>query len=152
MKVVIDTNILITGNLGPHSYARKILQAVIEKKIQAYISTKIKKEYQLKVRELIVDQKYLRLLDQYLQTCEMVQPTVSLAIIQEDQEDNKFLEVAQTVKADYLVTADNHLLSLDQYQQTQIVKPEIFLDKLNDYLDSTGQQRWLAWAKNLFRT
>lgn len=152
MKVVIDTNILIRGDLGPYAAAVKILQAVIDKKIQAYISPPIKKEYQLKVKELLNDQKYIELLDQYLETCELMIPQERLGIIKEDPEDNKFLDLAYAVKADFLISEDHHLLDLGEYLGIEIIKPQDFINKLTDHLDQDGQGQWQSWIKDLLQT
>lgn len=44
-----------------------------------------------------------------------------------DPDDNKFLAAVYEAKADYLVSLDNHLLSLKYYHGTQIQKPDLFL-------------------------
>ena len=44
-----------------------------------------------------------------------------------DPDDNKFLDLASTGKADYLMTGDQDLLSLDVYQNIRIIQPALFL-------------------------
>ena len=44
-----------------------------------------------------------------------------------DIDDNKFLDLASTGEADYLITGDQDLLSLDVYQNTRIIQPALFL-------------------------
>jgi putative PIN family toxin of toxin-antitoxin system len=44
-----------------------------------------------------------------------------------DPDDNMFLAAAYEAKADYLVSLDNHLLSLKFYHGTQILTPNLFL-------------------------
>ncbi|WP_013324179.1 putative toxin-antitoxin system toxin component, PIN family [Gloeothece verrucosa] len=44
-----------------------------------------------------------------------------------DPKDNIFLAAAYESKADYLVSLDNHLLSLKFYHRTQILIPSLFL-------------------------
>ena len=44
-----------------------------------------------------------------------------------DPDDNMFLAAAYEAKADYLVSLDNHLLSLKFYHGTQILTPGLFL-------------------------
>ncbi|WP_199245962.1 putative toxin-antitoxin system toxin component, PIN family [[Phormidium] sp. ETS-05] len=51
-----------------------------------------------------------------------------------DPDDNKFLAAAYEAKADYLVSLDNHLLSLKYYHGTQIVTPALFLRSLQENL------------------
>lgn len=49
-----------------------------------------------------------------------------------DPDDNKFLAAAYEAKADYLVSVDNHLLSLKYYHGTQILSPALFLRALSE--------------------
>jgi uncharacterized protein len=48
-----------------------------------------------------------------------------------DPNDNMFLASAYESKANYLVSLDNHLLSLKFYHGTQILTPTLFLRILN---------------------
>jgi len=55
-----------------------------------------------------------------------------LAFSEVDPDDNKFLAAAYEVKADYLVSVDNDLLSLKYYHGTQILTPVLFLGALRE--------------------
>ena len=52
----------------------------------------------------------------------LVVPEDRLEVIKVDLSDNMFLECAQEVKADYLVSGDEHLLKLKEFKSTRIVK------------------------------
>ncbi len=56
-----------------------------------------------------------------------VRPTQKVFMVEEDPEDNKFLECALEGKADYLITSDRHLLELGEFAVTKICKPTQFL-------------------------
>jgi putative PIN family toxin of toxin-antitoxin system len=43
-----------------------------------------------------------------------------------DPADNKFLELAKAVQADYLITGDKDLLAIEKFETTTIVKPSEF--------------------------
>ena len=47
-----------------------------------------------------------------------------------DPDDNKFLAAVFEIKADYLLSLDNHLLSIKYYHGTQILTPRLFLDAI----------------------
>lgn len=47
-----------------------------------------------------------------------------------DPNDNMFLAASYESKSDYLVSLDNHLLSLKYYHGTQILTPSLFLKVL----------------------
>lgn len=49
-----------------------------------------------------------------------------LHVIAQDPSDNKFLELAKTAKADYILSGDRHLLELKAFQGTEIITPAYF--------------------------
>jgi predicted nucleic acid-binding protein len=51
--------------------------------------------------------------------------------IKADPTDNKFLACALEAKADYIVSGDNHLLSLKHFHGIQIVDAKTFIKKSN---------------------
>ncbi|MGD1807556.1 putative toxin-antitoxin system toxin component, PIN family [Dapis sp. BLCC M126] len=46
-----------------------------------------------------------------------------------DADDNKFLELAFSGNASYLITGDKDLLVLENYHQTEILNPADFISK-----------------------
>lgn len=50
-------------------------------------------------------------------------PTVKLEIIN-DLDDNKLLELAETCKADFLITGNTKDFTLQTYKETKIVTPK----------------------------
>ena len=56
-----------------------------------------------------------------------VSPKQPLYVIQHDEPDNRILECAQEAKSDYIISADNDLLRLQQFGKARIVKVADFL-------------------------
>ena len=54
--------------------------------------------------------------------------------VSRDRKDDKFLATAKAAKADYLVSEDWDLLDLKEYEDTQIVNAETFLQILEEKL------------------
>ena len=52
--------------------------------------------------------------------------------IVDDPTDNKFLACALEIKADYIVSGDNHLLSLKHFHGIQIVDAASFIRKVTE--------------------
>ena len=50
--------------------------------------------------------------------------------ITEDPSDNKFLACALEAEADYIVSGDNHLLTLKHFHGIQIVDAKTFVEKI----------------------
>jgi putative PIN family toxin of toxin-antitoxin system len=50
-----------------------------------------------------------------------------LIVVQDDPDDNKFIECALEGKADYIVSGDTHLLNLKEYEGMKIINASEFL-------------------------
>ncbi len=61
----------------------------------------------------------------------MVEPKLTLYVINEDVEDNKILECALAAKADIIVSGDKHLLKLGKFRKTRILTPREFFGSLS---------------------
>ena len=59
---------------------------------------------------------------------ELVLPPKEISEIKVDPADNRVLECAAEARADYVVSADSHLLDLGEYASIRIVSPYEFLD------------------------
>ena len=60
----------------------------------------------------------------------LVRPKKEHCIIQEDLADNRILDIAAECHAEFIITGDNHLLKLGRFQETLILTPAQFLEKL----------------------
>lgn len=61
-------------------------------------------------------------------TALVVKPDMTLAIIEDDPDDDRVLECAITGKADYIVSGDRHLLKLGSYEGIPIMTVRQFMD------------------------
>ena len=75
---------------------------------------------------------------QLRQFTEMVQPVETLQVIIADPSDNRILECAMAAGSQYLITGDNHLLRLQQYGETRIVKLTEFMEILQSESGAPG--------------
>lgn len=57
----------------------------------------------------------------------MVEPSEKLSIVKDDSDDNKILECAKTGKVDFIVSNDNHLLKLKNFENIPIITPQEFI-------------------------
>ena len=58
----------------------------------------------------------------------VVKPTVILAVIKDDPDDNRVLECAAAGEANYIVSGDRHLLQLRSYEGIPILTVRQFMD------------------------
>ena len=143
LKVVIDTNALIDGSSDDYNYANRIIDLVIAGQITAYGNHATLRENKFLVQKKITEPGYLKKLEYFFEVVKHVDTIEQLAVV-EDPEDNKILESAVACRADYLITSDRHLLKLEKFQGTKIVRPEEFW---NNYEDNT-HSGWQKWLKN----
>ena len=134
MKIVLDTNILISGTFWTGSSFR-ILQLIQEKKIVLILSKEILEEYEYIIQSEEILQKEVYQEERksatmkLIQLAKIVNPQTSVQIIKDDPSDNKFIEAAIEGKAEYIITKDKHILNIKKYQNIKIITPEEFLEK-----------------------
>ncbi len=130
MKVVIDTNVFISGVFfsGP---PYQILKAWSDGKVQLVVSEKIFEEY-VRVGE-ILSQKFPRI--QLVPILELLTVGANFVIAEDlpepvcaDSDEDKILECALAGKAKILVSGDKHLLNVSGYRGLEIVTPRQFVD------------------------
>ena len=132
MKIVIDTNIVISGTFFG-GFPRKILEAVVRDKVEAYANTKIIKEYLDIVKEMITDKGGnldVNTLSPFIDKLNVVK-SVSKIKISRDKDDDKFIECAIDSNALYVVSGDKDLLDIVEYRNISIITAKDFY---NQYL------------------
>ena len=130
MRIVVDTNVLISGVFFG-GFPRKLLSAVVEGKITSCASTEIVNEYQEVVEEMICrKQGHLNtnILNPLIQSMEMIEPMSNVEICR-DPDDDKFINCARDGKAFYIVSGDKDLLDLQQFEDIRIVTARQFYEK-----------------------
>ncbi len=135
MKVVLDTNVLISGTFWTGE-AFKLMQFIEHKKFECFISKEIFQEYLgvLHSDEIVEKADAQNLAVKYasikvLEMCTLVNPVRKLNVVLEDSEDNKIIECAVQAKADYVISYDWDLLKLKEFEGIQIVLPKTFLQQ-----------------------
>ena len=108
LRLVIDTNILISAAIKPAGLQRTVLLLAITRPARLYVSRPMLEEYsevlgrpELRIRKGL-RQLLLQLIKNHSYT---VVPTRRLDVTS-DLDDNLFLECADAARADYLVTGN----------------------------------------------
>lgn len=143
MKVVLDTNVLISAFKDEYSYQKQIIDEIISGRIEAYANHQTLRENKLILNKLIEDLNYKRELEQFFAQVNSVQNRRQITIVS-DPEDNKILESAVEAEADYLITEDKVLLELSPFQGIRIVEPIVFW---KNYEEDQGNDAWAKWIK-----
>ena len=61
---------------------------------------------------------------------EFVDPDEEITAVEDDPDDDKFLEASVAENVDYIVSGDRHLLDLDSFRGIDIVEPRAFYERL----------------------
>ena len=130
MRIVIDTNVVISGAFFG-GYPRKVIESVGKSGIYACASTEIVEEYEEIVDEMILrKQGNLRrdLLAPFIAGLNIIEPQTKVEVCR-DPDDDKFLGCAIDAKALYIVSGDNDLLDIGQYEDIEIITAADFCKK-----------------------
>lgn len=129
-RVVIDTNVFVSAALRPGSIADlAIIEAASSDTVLASRATLDELEDVLqrpkfnKTRILYLRLEFLRL---YLSRFETVIVSKSVTDCR-DPDDNKFLELALSGNADFIITGDDDLLNLHPWRGIAILSPADYL-------------------------
>jgi putative PIN family toxin of toxin-antitoxin system len=126
MKIVLDTNVLISGIFW-NGLPRKVVSLWAKNKIQLLITKQIFNEFiriskKIDNKGIATNKWAVRIIKNSI-----IVPDKELTTICRDPEDNKFLNCALVGNADYVISGDNDLLILKAVGSTKIVSPAQFL-------------------------
>ena len=126
MKVVLDTNVLISAFLFKGFAALVYDHCEINETV--YISPWILQEFSdnLFYKFEVEEGKIRKFERKILFGGYNITPQAPLPDISEDKDDNNILQLADHVDAEFLITGDKGLLSLESYKDTSIVSPRYF--------------------------
>ena len=131
MRVVLDTNILVSRALSPYGLAARILKRLNEGDFEITTTADILAEYwtalhyeSVQRRSGLSDEEIEEILDPFAE--EETEPA-AIDPICRDPKDDQFLAAAVGGEADYIVTCDDDLLTLGSYQGIMIMSPGTFL-------------------------
>ena len=134
IRAVVDTSTIISA-VGWSGNPQEIMDKCLDKGFKLITSPEILEE----VREVLFRPKFafidsdkknefLLLLSQLV---EIVIPEHKIDICR-DKDDNKFIGVALTAKANIIVSSDEDLLILKEYKDIKILSPSEFLKLLKE--------------------
>ncbi|HLB59966.1 MAG TPA: putative toxin-antitoxin system toxin component, PIN family [Bdellovibrionota bacterium] len=130
MKLVIDTNVLIAA-FATHGLCESVFEIAVsqhEMFISDHILGEIRKALQLKLK---VPEKFIEETIDYLKEyCLLETPLEIPQDVCRDKNDLHILGLATKVEADFIITGDQDLLTLEKFGQTRIVSPRNFWEEL----------------------
>nr|NQU93851.1 putative toxin-antitoxin system toxin component, PIN family [Bacteroidota bacterium] len=137
-KLIIDTNILVSA-LIQKSYPYLIVRdCVLNSKVQICISEPIFKEYM----EVFERPKFAKYPDFVGKAREMLleiadratkyETRIKIELIS-DADDNRFLELAHTCQADFLITGNLKHFTMKQFHKTRIISPKEYWENYKPF-------------------
>ena len=137
MRIVLDTNVLVSAILSPRSASAQIIRLVLDDALNLAVSRDILDEAYRVVRY----PKLVRLMKKHGVTPEEVESVIerlsaiaivtpgglTLDVIQDDPCDNKILACAVEGEADFIISGDRHLNDFKEFRGITIVNPSTFL-------------------------
>ena len=148
MKIILDTNVIIDATQDNFSYTWKIVNLVLKGKVEAFGVDKIIKEYRLIIKKNIKNEKDKISLENFIARVRVVNTHKKINLIEDDPEDNKFLECADEARVDYIISSDQHLLNLEKFQNTEILSPKDFWLRYKNEKPSADDE-WKEVFKNI---
>jgi uncharacterized protein len=139
MRAVLDTNVIVSAVLTQGSPPDQVIQVLRQGAFELITS-----EILLAELERVLRRPYFRdrlgwtdleistFISGIEQEALVVSPTVQLNVVLIDIDDNRVLEAAIAGQADYIVSGDRDLLTLDSYKGIEIVTPATFISILRE--------------------
>ncbi len=136
MRVVLDTNVIISRYLTPHGRVARIIDLWEANAFDLIVSVAVLSEYDRVLHyprhrrvHRLTDDQLVDIADAFQEFSVLVVPPATPAVVEEDPDDDHFLAAADAGAVDCLVTGDPHLLGLGEYKNIPVLRPAEFLDR-----------------------
>ena len=134
IKVVLDTNVVVSAYLVPTGKPAEILSLARKGKLHIFLSLEIVDE----IKQTLLSPKLRKIhkntteqislfIGAFSKAATVTQGTKLVDFIKDDPDDNKILACALEGRVDYIVSGDHHLTDLKSFQSISIVNPHMFL-------------------------
>lgn len=133
MRIVLDTNVLVSGLISPSGAPAQIQAAWRRGDFELVTSAPLLDELaevlsypRIRNRLGWTGEELFEFIEFFRATAIVTSPSESLELAR-DPDDGRVLEAAQASHADYVVTGDNDLLDLRTFVGIPILTPAVFL-------------------------
>lgn len=135
LRLVLDTNIVVSAALKPEGLQRTVVLLAMTKPARWYVSEPILAEYDLVLArpELKIRRSLRQQLLQLIKNHGRIVVPSRLAQITSDPADNIFVECADAARADYLVTGNQRHFP-QFWKNTKIIASSEFLSVIAPHL------------------
>lgn len=131
MKIVLDTNVLLSALLFPGGPPEKILTLAKLGELTLFLSPDILSEFKkvMRVKFKYEESEIEEFIARFRAFAQLTYPEERVQLITRVDADNRILECAIQARAEFLVTGDKRdILPLKKIQSTLILTPSQFLE------------------------
>ena len=129
IKVVLDTNVFVSSFFGGNP--RKVITLWKIGEVTLCLSKPIIDEYVEMLQRLGLqnESELSELLGIFARGLHVVfaAKTPELHVVEDDPDDNKFIECAVALKADFIISGDKALTEIQDYMGIKIINPKEFI-------------------------
>ncbi len=127
-KIVIDTNIYISAIFWGGK-PRELVDLGRSGQISIFTSLDIEQEIfrKLKTKFRLSEEESAQILLDFSTFTNLVITSRGITVIDDDPDDNKFIECALSSMSGFIVSGDRHLLRLEHYEGIKILRAAEFL-------------------------
>ena len=127
-KIVIDTNIYISAIFWGGK-PRIIVDLGRNGEVLIFTASEIEDEIEekLKTKFGLSDEESAQILLDFSTFTMPVKISKKITVVDDDPDDDKFIECAVASRAGFIVSGDKHLLDLEEYEGINIIKAADFL-------------------------
>jgi uncharacterized protein len=138
MQVVLDANIYISALISDKGNPARIINKWLAGEFDILVSQPIVDEILRVTGYQRLQEKYAKVRENRVEFVELItlqgiwaEPAETLTVVATDESDNRYIECAIAGNAQYIVSGDEHLLGIGDYQGIHIVTPALFVTLLD---------------------
>ena len=123
VTVLLDTNVFVAAYWAPGSASARVIGACIKGSLRAIYTSQVEREVLRVLKQIKIPEAYMKWLEPFWSNAVEVEAVSVDDVPIDDPEDRKFLEAAAGGEADFIVTNDDHLLSVGYLGRTEVLTP-----------------------------
>ncbi|MHA1732338.1 MAG: putative toxin-antitoxin system toxin component, PIN family [Promethearchaeota archaeon] len=134
VRVVLDTNVLISGLGWKGGNEYRVLEMCFAGDVEIVFTPVTIEEFRgvaLRPRLGFSGEDVEEFITALLKICEFVVPDRHFSVVDEDPDDDAFIDAAIEGECSFIVTGDGHLRSLKEFQGVEIVNAKEFLERID---------------------
>jgi len=135
LKVIFDTNVIVSAALYEKSLAALLLSLGLEEKVRFFVSPALLNEYETvlkRPRFKLGHKETVDHIEKIKQKALRVTPTRELEVLKLDEADNRILECAAKAKVDFVITGNKKHFPFEDFKGSKIVTPREFINHIRE--------------------